>query len=161
MSKRGSGIHQGRVSTVKCARVGGGIVGCILLIGGCSSGEDTQRSDWWLSENVDGSRLQVVTYVGSGSCTEFDRVDVDESAEEVSIQAYVTVHGGEDDCTDDYTWASTEVDLEEPLGDRTLSGCAAPAGGHRAPDLPHDGSACDDLVRPDYAGTVTGDYPGG
>ncbi len=101
----------------------------------------------------------MVTYVGSGSCNDFDRVDVDESTERVLIHAYVTAKGGDTDCTDDYTWQATEVELEEPLGDRSLSGCIAPADAHRAPDLPHDSTSCEDLIRPDYAGTATGDYP--
>ena len=147
------------VFTVRRAIVGGWISVCVALVGGCSSDGDVQRSDWWLSENVDGTRLDVVTYVGSGSCTEFDRVHVEESAEDVLIEAYVTVQGN--DCTDDYTWASTQVELDDPLGDRALTGCVAPANGNRAPDLPHDDSACADLVRPDYAGTVVGDYPTG
>ena len=147
-----------RVCTVRRVVVGGWMILCLAVIGGCSSGRDKQRSDWWLSARADDTRLAVVTYVGSGSCTEFDRVDVDESAEEVLIEAYVTVDSG-DDCTDDYTWTSTQVELDDPLGDRHLAGCVAPADGNRAPDLPHDDSACGDLVRPDYAGTVTGDYP--
>lgn len=132
---------------------------CTLSFGGCSSGADTQRSDSWLSERADGTRLEVVTYIGSGSCNDFDRVDVEESAEEVLIYAYITGEDGKTACTDDYTWETTEVELDEPLGDRSLSGCVAPADAHRAPDLPHDSTPCEDLVRPDYAGTVTGDYP--
>src|SRR3546814_11419812 len=53
------------------------------------SSDDPVRSDWWLGEPPSGAELAVVTYVGSSSCNEFDRVEVSQSDEAVVVESYI------------------------------------------------------------------------
>lgn len=123
-----------------------------MLVGslGCSGdgGDGELQADWWLSDAPSGSSLPVAVYVGSSSCNEFNRVEVAESADEVTITAYVNV-SGEEVCTADYTWHPAPVELDAPLDNRALRGCTAPADGHRAADLEHDDVDCRTLIRSD------------
>lgn len=98
-------------------------------------------ADWWLSEAPSGVEVPVVVYTESSSCNEFDRVEVDESSDEVVITAYVNRVGGPD-CTADYNSQPAPVRLASPLGTRTLGGCVAPEGGLQAPDLPRNNVDC-------------------
>lgn len=115
------------------------------------------RSDWWLGSPPSGAGLAIVTYVGSSSCNEFDRIEVSESEDAVVVMSYVSRGGG--DCTADDSYRATPVTLDAPLGKRRLEGCTAPPDGNRAGDIPHADTSCEELVRPDHSDTVTGDHP--
>lgn len=112
---------------------------------GCGGG-DTMRTNWWLAAEPVGDRLEVVAYTNGSSCTDFDRIDVDETAEEVVVRAYVDHRDG--DCTGDYSTHSVTVELDAPLGDRRMRGCAAPEDGLRAPDRRVDPNRCADPDSP-------------
>jgi hypothetical protein len=90
----------------------------------------------------------VVVYVGSSSCSSFDRLDLDETDDDVTITAYVN-STGDQDCTADDTWQSAPVELSTSLGNRNLLGCTAPENGNRSPDLEHDDVDCRSLIRPE------------
>ena len=116
----------------------------LLVLLGCSSIE-TGRTDWWLAEPISDTAIPVVVYTGSGSCNSFDRVDVKETDDEVAIRAFVE-RTGERDCTADYNWHFAPVTLDQPLGERKLTGCTAPTLGLRAPDIPHEQVQCRTLI---------------
>jgi len=125
----------------------------LTLLGsaGCSDREVVQ-SDWWLASAPTDATLEIVTYLGSSSCTSFDRVDVQEKDDEVAIRAFVSLQTT-GDCTADDTFQPSPVTLSAPLGRGLLTGCVAPGSGNRAHDLTHDASVdCRTRVRPDDAG---------
>ena len=81
--------------------------------------------DWVLTQ-VDGATLTLLVAVGSGTCDRFDRVDVTETGEEVSVVAVVVSGGGPSSprvCTMDMQFSLVEVTLDQPLGIREATGC--------------------------------------
>ena len=126
------------------------LIGVALTVGCSDNGGVELQADWWLSGEPSGLNLPVVVYVGSSSCNDFNRVEVAESAGEVTVTAYVDANS-DGDCTADYTWHPSPVELDASLNGRALRGCTAPADGHRAPDLEHDDVDCRTLIRPDGA----------
>ena len=123
------------------------VLPCVFVTS-CGGDGGTLQSDWWLSEIPSGNEVPVVVYTASSSCNDFDRVEVDETADEVTIRAYVDFTG-DTDCTADYTWHPAPVELDAPLGTRVLRGCTAPEDGLRAADLQHDDVDCRTLIKPD------------
>lgn len=118
------------------------------LLAGCSDdGGRELQADWWLSDAPTGFSVPVVVYIGSSSCNEFNRVEVAESADEVTITAYVDASSS-GVCTADDTAHPAPVALDAPLNDRALRGCTAPDDGHRASDIEHDDVDCRTLIRP-------------
>jgi hypothetical protein len=107
---------------------------CVLVVlvtlagPGCGSDTDTVVSPWNLTEEPSGRQLSLLVRVGSGSCNEFDDVEVVESESTVSVDAKVDYYTGEDDCTADDSFVETTVELERPLGDRSLEGCRPTVG---------------------------------
>jgi len=100
-------------------------LGGTLLVGvaACSSAE-VQRSEWVLTEPADGATLHLAVFAAHSSCIDFDRVNVvREGSDRVEVHALVT-YNGDEVCTDDWGTERVTVELEEPLGDRQLSGCA-------------------------------------
>lgn len=101
---------------------------CSLFVGSKEVAHD------WAVTAVGDNTLTLVVAVGSGTCDRFDHLDLTETSTEVTITAMVVEHesgtgvvgGG---CTDDLELVHVDVALEEPLGDRTLSGCAPGSGG--------------------------------
>lgn len=79
--------------------------------------------DWALTA-IDGNTLALLIAVGSGSCHHFERVDVAETAAEINITAVVAEKEQSGFCTADLGFESVDVALEDPLGDRALTGCA-------------------------------------
>jgi hypothetical protein len=101
-----------------------------ILVSACSGWRETSHD--WAVTGIDGSTLSIVVAVGSGSCNRFERVVVEETAEDVTVTAVVgdkivNPFGG--GCTDDMNSEFVDVTLEAPLGDRQLLGCAPGAEG--------------------------------
>ena len=95
---------------------------------GTSSPSSTETSPsisavhWELDEGPTGSQLLITGYIGSSSCDSFDRVEVAESASTVEVEVLVRSNGNEA-CTADMRMQAITVDLDEPLGERELTGC--------------------------------------
>lgn len=106
----------------------------------------TVRTDWWFSKPPAGTEFEVVAFTGSSECVRFNRVEVEESAQVITIHAYVDLVSNAN-CTDDYTIHAEDLRLSEPIGDRAIVGCFAPGSGLRAWDLDHLPSNSDCTAR--------------
>lgn len=108
-----------------------------------------ESHDWVLTE-VDGATLTLLVAVGSGTCDRFDRVDVTETGEEVSVVAVVVSGGGPSSprvCTMDMQFSLVEVTLEQPLGTREITGCLLNReGSYFNDDRGVDRTSCADVV---------------
>jgi hypothetical protein len=93
----------------------------VVVVGGCSWQRD-RATDWTLRSRPEGNVLELRVAVGSSSCNEFSGVEVREREDEVRITARLDTSGGPD-CTSDDTVHDVDVELDEPLGDRDLTGC--------------------------------------
>lgn len=94
-----------------------------LMLAACSSTE-VQRSEWVLTEPAEGTTLQLAVFAGHSSCLDFAGLEVvRQDAGRVEIQAFVE-YNGDPDCTDDWVNETVTVELDEPLADRRLIGCA-------------------------------------
>ena len=98
-----------------------------LVLASCSAWVDGLH-DWALT-SVDGSVLNVVVAVGSGSCDRFEAIEVSETETEVNITAVVSEKEPGSGlfatgCTADMGFEHFEVGLDRALGERTLTGCA-------------------------------------
>jgi hypothetical protein len=111
--------------------------------------------DWVLTE-VDGATLTMWVAVGSGTCDRFDRVDVTESGEEVSVVAVVVSGDGtlsSGVCTADMVISLVEVTLAQPLGDREITGCMLNReGSYFDKDRGIDRNSCADVVADAFGG---------
>ena len=92
--------------------------------GSDDNGDDTSvgLTRWSLTAEVGGAEFDIVIEVGSSSCDSLDRVEVDEGAETVTIEAYVRSRRA-DVCTADMATEVESIALDAPLGDRELLGC--------------------------------------
>lgn len=80
-------------------------------------------SYWQLLEAPMGTTLKLDIAVGN-SCDAFERVDVEETEDAVTIRSYSRQTLGGGGCEDLLIHEQVSVELEEPLGDRDLLGCA-------------------------------------
>jgi hypothetical protein len=80
-------------------------------------------SYWQLLETPNGTTLKLYVAVGN-SCDSFERVDVEETGNAVTIRSYSRQTLDGDGCTDQLFHEQISVELEQPLGDRALLGCA-------------------------------------
>jgi hypothetical protein len=92
-----------------------------------SSGAETGRvepTSWWLTAAPSGRTVDVAVLLGSDGCEELEDVLVSESASRVRLQARArtTEHGSR--CREELRFVSQRVTLDQPLGSRTLTGCA-------------------------------------
>jgi hypothetical protein len=80
-------------------------------------------TDWALNEAPDGATLSLAVAVG-GSCDKFDRIATSEDEHTVTVHAYVKSQSETGAaCTLELSVQSETVQLDAPLGDRTLQGC--------------------------------------
>lgn len=110
-----------------------------------SATDVVERSDWRLAEPAQGRQLQVLVPIPSAaSCGSFDRVDMSESADRVSVEIFVRrlVPGEGAACTDDLAFQVVTLDLEQDLGERQLEGCDAPPEGSQYFDDPLPPEGC-------------------
>ena len=77
---------------------------------------------WVLEEITEPSTLSIVGYIGSSSCSAFERVEVVEGETQVDISVLVRTRNA-DACTSDLRLRPIEVVLAAPLGERELVGC--------------------------------------
>jgi hypothetical protein len=131
------------------------LVGVVLLavVGAVgTSGAETGRvepSSWWLTAPPSGRTVEVAVLVGSDGCEELEDVLVSESSSRVRLQARVraTDHGYQ--CREDLRYVPQRITLEQPLGSRTLTGCAV-----RDDRLYPAPSSCTDIEAPGPAPRV-------
>lgn len=97
------------------------LVTVAVLAVGCSK-PDSLQAEWALTEPPQGTALEVMVNTGN-TCTEYDRVDVDETADQVHLRAFVR-DTGDSGCGDVLQVEQMTVELAQPLGGRRLSGCA-------------------------------------
>lgn len=101
----------------------------LLVVSSCSlSAKSTDVAHDWALTSVNGNTLEVVVAVGSGSCDRFKGIEVSETSTEVNITAVVAEKQAGSGlfaapCTSDLGFENIEVVLEQPLGERTLTGC--------------------------------------
>lgn len=105
------------------------LAGAAVIVAGCQYVRGEQEVRWALAQRVTPSStaLDLVVFVGSSSCHDFRRVDVEEDESEVRVTAYVT-SSGDEDCTADDVRRLETVELDAPLGDRALRGCRVEVG---------------------------------
>ena len=97
-----------------------------LPVGCADGGPSTTGPTEWDLVTVSNSEVRIVVYVGSSSCNSLADVAVEEDSEQVGINATVTIDGGED-CTSDMTTSEETIQLDSPIGARTLVGCRPPS----------------------------------
>jgi len=81
-----------------------------------------ERTEWLLSEVSGGAALRLHVFAGGSSCIAYERVDVQETPETVTLAAFVRRSGTE--CSEDFVGRDVTVELDEPIGERRLLGCA-------------------------------------
>lgn len=92
-----------------------------------------ERTDWRLAEPAEGTELSVVVPIPSpDACGFFERADVMETAERVTIETFVRrrIPGPDEACPEHLAFEPVTVTLEQPVGDRQLDGCDAPPDGN-------------------------------
>jgi hypothetical protein len=124
-----------------------------------TSGADTGRiepTSWWLASPPSGRTVDVAVLVGSDGCEELEDVLVDESSSRVRLQARVraTDHGQQ--CREDLRYVPQRITLDQPLGRRTLTGCAV-----RDDRLYPAPSSCSDVEAPGPVPRVGAARPSG
>jgi hypothetical protein len=94
---------------------------CVALL---ACGERWAREDasWRVIDDSASPFLVVEASFGGSSCTRFIEWRVDESETEVDIRAVIERSNAEA-CTADEVLEETTIELDAPLGDRTLRGC--------------------------------------
>jgi hypothetical protein len=82
---------------------------------------ETGTSEWSL-RRATGRSLELLVAVGSPGCYEYESIQVSESASAVEITTRVK-HERNVDCNDSLAFKEVRVALDEPLGERKLTGC--------------------------------------
>jgi hypothetical protein len=111
-----------------------------------TSGADTGRiepTSWWLASPPSGRTVDVAVLVGSDGCEELEDVIVSESSTRVRLQARVRATGHGHQCREDLRYVPQRITLHQPLGSRTLTGCAV-----RDDRLYPAPSSCSDVEAP-------------
>lgn len=103
----------------------------LLALSGCTWGNQL-TAPWVLAEAPQGTELHVEALIGGTSCTELLRWQVTETEERVEIRP-VLRRTDAGNCTDDIGGETHVVRLEEPLGQRDLTGCSG-----NDPNMAHD-----------------------
>lgn len=109
----------------RVARAGAVCALGVAVLAGCEAGEPQRLRVEWVLLAQDGPDLEVAVFAGGSTCIDVDEVEVDESTEAVEVRAFVQRTRGA--CSEDFGVRPTTVELEEPLGDRELVGCAGDA----------------------------------
>jgi hypothetical protein len=82
-----------------------------------------ERTDWALTSVPESNTLSITVAVG-GSCDEFDRIATSEDENTVTIHAYIREQSETGAaCTAELRVQNETVQLDAPLGNRTLIGC--------------------------------------
>lgn len=89
---------------------------------GCGTTWSEEPAPWRLHSEPTDSTIRVWAEFGGSSCTRFVDWRLDESETTVSIQAVIE-RSDEEACTSDLVIIHETLQLERPLGSRTLTGC--------------------------------------
>lgn len=109
------------------------LVGCFALLNLWWAAGQQHPTSWLLAnETLTGTpllqadnELTIWVAAGSSTCDRFDGVDVYETDSTVEIRAWMT-HNASKACLWDSTMEPVTIQLDAPLGDRTLTGCNPP-----------------------------------
>lgn len=104
-----------------------------------------ERTGWRLAEPAEGTELSLVVPIPSpDACGFFERADVMETADRVTIETFVRrrIPGPGEACPEHLAFEPVKVTLEQPLGDRHLEGCEAPPDGTSAFTAPVPPEGC-------------------
>lgn len=84
------------------------------------------QSTYWTIEEAPSGAILVLRVAVGGNCEEFERLDVVETEEAVTISATIrhSTPGPNSACDEYLAWHEATVELSQPLGDRELLGCA-------------------------------------
>jgi hypothetical protein len=106
------------------------VVAVVLLsvLGACSGSDAAEGrvepTSWWLAAEPAGRTVEVAVLVGPERCERFEDVLVSEHANRVRLQARVRVVETGAACREELRFVRERVQLDQPLGGRTLTGCA-------------------------------------
>lgn len=106
--------------------VGAGVAFLVIAVLVAASVRPVSQIPWTVTAiSADGRTVSIEVRMGSSSCVAFDRTTVTEGAQEVQILTYASrkVLDLSALCTADSQVMHLDVELEEPLGERLLTGC--------------------------------------
>ncbi|MFF2267396.1 hypothetical protein ACFVTZ_03970 [Cellulosimicrobium cellulans] len=96
-----------------------------MALAACGDSASSRDGEWEVSGKLDRSRSTVPIRVAYGpACEQFGGVDVEEDAERVKITVRLVIQdpGGGAACSDVGVSEEVDVELDQPLGDRELTG---------------------------------------
>lgn len=106
--------------------IGVAVAVVVIAVLVAASVRSVSQTPWTLTAiSPDGRSLSIEVKMGSSSCIGFDRTTVTEDTDEVQVQTYASrkVLNLQAVCTADAQILRLDVQLEEPLGERLLTGC--------------------------------------
>lgn len=110
------------------------VLGLAVIALTCGILGGSARTEWVLTQPPEGKVLFLEVAIGN-SCKSLDRISVHESPRVVNISAYVATDGS-NFCDDIQQLERHEIQLGQPLGDRTLLECDPHGRNHyRTPAL--------------------------
>lgn len=128
------------------------LVAVAVAAAGCGDTDPeaaVEQMDWRLVSAPQGEDIRIIVPIPSdATCGSFDHVEVSESPESVSVRAFVRQKaevGGT--CTDDLGFEEVDVQLDEELGERSLTGCDAPPDGSLFFNEPVSAEGCAAAIR--------------
>lgn len=132
------------------------------MLSGCSVlgvGGSVGPNEWWLTGTPDGQQLLVLSMFGgvASGCSRWEVWEVDTSTEQVEVTGLLWRKHRPRGCIDDGASRTLLLDLDAPLGERTLEGCqrddcrTAPFPGWLGGDLAQIVTAGDGVVVSDGA----------
>jgi hypothetical protein len=105
---------------------------CVAALSSCSDTPKLTVVDWTPGSPVVDADQEISISVAHGACDTYERASVDETAEQVTITAFV--RHTDKTCVAILVLEPESVSLAQPLGTRELLGCRAPPqGGCRKP----------------------------
>jgi hypothetical protein len=93
-------------------------VSFVALLTAC---DGVEKTSWSLTDEPDGTTLHLVVEVAP--CVPFDHINVTETNEDVTVTAYRRHENTGRACPQILLHEPHTVQLEAPLGERTLRGC--------------------------------------
>jgi hypothetical protein len=113
-----------RVNPKKASSLVAGLLAAFALAA-CGNGTTSRNGEWEVSGELDRSLSTVPIRIEYGpACEHLDGIDVEEDSERVEITVRIVFQEPDQDsaCSDVGVSREVEVELDEPLGDRELTG---------------------------------------